>query len=84
MKKLVNKFAVALWVLALLVFVGECAQILMMLRTANELAGQGDKIYLVQQAFWRSFVAAIVGPAQMAAFGAIIELVDQIRAQQRK
>jgi hypothetical protein len=79
MKKPINKFAVALWLFAALVVAGEAAQYLNALEYAKTLASHGDRIYMVESAPTKAIFMSLLGPAQLAAFGYLIELVDQIR-----
>lgn len=78
MKKPVNKFAVALWIAAVLVFVAVSTQFLAMYQSASEMAGRGETIYIVAHV-WSTLISGIGAPVQLAALGVIIELVDQIR-----
>lgn len=79
MKKPINKFAVALWVVAVIVLiggVGALASMQAMLRTTMQ---QGDTIYEVAGSSWRIIAGSLLPAVQLAAFGVIIELIDQIR-----
>jgi hypothetical protein len=78
MKKPVNRFAVGFWVLAVLVFLADAGQYISMIETMKKFAGQ-DNTYLVQGGLWRFLLSGILSTGQFAAFGVIIELIDQIR-----
>jgi hypothetical protein len=80
MKKPINKFAVALWVLAAVLFASDITQIVALFSTLSimkDVAGpiQGQTFYVVQ----RAIGASIAAPAQLAGLGVIVELIDQIR-----
>ena len=79
MKKPVNKFAVGLWLLAALVFVGELAQLAMIISTAKALAARGDTIYVVGHGLGAALAVLTVVPVHLVALGVIIEMLDQIR-----
>ena len=79
MKKPINKFAVALWIVAVLVFVAVSTQFLTMYQSAREMAGRGETIYIVAHNVWGTLISGIGAPVQLAALGIIIELIDQIR-----
>jgi heme/copper-type cytochrome/quinol oxidase subunit 1 len=83
MKKPLNRFALALWALAVLVLFAMTGEYFSIFSAAHELA-QRDTIYVVGH-FGKFLVRGAVAAAQLASFGVIIELVDQIRwnAQQK-
>jgi len=79
MKKPINKFALALWGIAVIVLiggVGSLASMQAMLRTTMQ---PGDTIYEVAGSSWRIITGSLLPSVQLAAFGVIIELIDQIR-----
>lgn len=78
MKKPINKFAVALWVLAVLVLLAEAGQYGSIIEAMKKFAGQ-ESTQLVEGSLWRFLVSGVLSAAQLAAFGIVIELVDQIR-----
>ncbi len=84
MKKSLNKFAVALWVLAALMLLGTAAQYHSTFEFTRRFAAQ-DGVYAVEGAYWKLLIGGLLSAAQLASFGVIIELIDQIRwdAQQR-
>jgi hypothetical protein len=77
MKKPVNRFAVALWVLAVLVLVAMTGEYFSIFSATSELA-QRDTVYVVGH-FWKFFLRGVVSAARLASLGVIIELIDQIR-----
>jgi hypothetical protein len=79
MKKPLNKFALALWVLAVLVILGEFASFASMREGLHDLPKQGGENFFVAGAFWTMFRAGVLSGVQMATYGVLIELVDQIR-----
>lgn len=79
MKKPVNKFALFLWVLAVLVLAAQAAQYFTMMTSAREMAMHGDHIDLVGGAIEKLVLTGLLAAAQLASFGVLIELVDQIR-----
>ena len=79
MKKPINKFAVALWVLAVVVIAAEAMQFVTAVESAKQLAAQDDHLYLVAGATEKILLAGLLAAAQLSAFGVIIELIDQIR-----
>jgi hypothetical protein len=79
MKKPVNKIAVALWVLAVIVLLGEAASLEELREGMRELAQKGDAIYAVAGSFWNVLRIGLLSAVQLATFGVIIELIDQIR-----
>lgn len=82
MKKPVNKFAVALWVLAAVVFAGLAAQIVMAISTMRAIETHGDTLYVVFHG--TGLVIALLTPVQFIALGVIIEMIDQIRWNTRQ
>ena len=79
MKKPVNKFAVALWVLAVLVLGSFIYSYFSVMRTLEQFGQPGVRLYSLGGDLL-SFVHSGLLPAMMlAAFGYLIELVDQIR-----
>lgn len=77
MKKPINKFSVALWVLAVAILACDLAQIDTLLTSAqiwNDIPW-GMAMDMVQKLFG----AALAASAQVAGLGMIIELLDQIR-----
>jgi hypothetical protein len=79
MKKPVNKFAVALWVIALIVLIGGVGSLVSMREALHYTAAQGGTIYEVAGSMWRILIGSLLPSVQLAAFGVIIELIDQIR-----
>jgi len=77
-KKPINKFAVVLWVLAVVIFGVEVEQVFSIISTMREAQGaMGGNA--VDYAILRSLGAFVATPLQVAALGVIIEFVDQIR-----
>jgi hypothetical protein len=79
MKKPVNKFAVALWVLAVLVLVCEVASFALMEQNLTPVWREASETFTVVGTLWNIMRGAVSTVAQLAAFGVIIELIDQIR-----
>jgi hypothetical protein len=78
MKKPINKFAVALWVLAVVIFAVEVVQVFAIISGMREVPGTlGDNA--VDDMLLRSLATYVATPLQLAALGVLIELVDQIR-----
>ena len=83
MRKPVNKFAVALWIVAALVAALNFTDVLDTLKNLANAAG--DPVAVVVSL--ASVLSGMLVPvAQLAAFGALIEILDQIRwdARNRK
>jgi hypothetical protein len=78
MKKPINKFAVALWVLAVIVLIGGAGSLESMREALRYSVEQGGTIFQVAGSSWTIIVGSLLPAAQLAAFGIIIELVDQI------
>jgi hypothetical protein len=79
MRKPINKFAVALWVLAVIVFGSFVYSYFSVMQTLEQFAQPGVRFYSLGGDLL-SFVHSGLLPAMMlAAFGYLIELVDQIR-----
>jgi hypothetical protein len=74
MKKPVNKFAVALWIVAAIVLLGEIALVDTVRQTVAARPGVSSFSLL-----WASIRVALQSASQLAALGVIIELIDQIR-----
>jgi hypothetical protein len=79
MKKPINKFAVALWVVAVIVLIGGVGSLVSMQAMLRTTMQQGDTIYEVVGSSWRIIAGSLLPAVQLAAFGVIIELIDQIR-----
>ncbi len=79
MKKPVNKFAVGLWVVAVIVLIGGVGSLASMHEALRYSMQQGDTIFQVAGSTWRSVLLSLLPAVQLAAFGVIIELIDQIR-----
>lgn len=83
MKKPVNKFAVALWIVAVIVFAGGVNSLLAMHEMARDMsriaARDGGTLSEVLGGSWMMTIGSLLPAAQLAAFGVLIELVDQIR-----
>ena len=86
MKKPLNRFALALWIAAFLIMALEISIALELNNVASEIASaQGN---LVGRSYglatiWGSIRTAALGAGQLAAFGALIELVDRVRWEAR-
>lgn len=79
MKKSVNKFAVALWVLAAIVLLSEAASYRALSDSMKEMASFGGRLYVIEGVIWNALRMGLLSSAQLAGLGVIIELVDQIR-----
>jgi hypothetical protein len=79
MKKPINKFAVGLWVVAVIVLIGGVGSLETMREALRYTEAQGGTIFEVAGSSWRIIVGSLLPAAQLAAFGVIIELIDQIR-----
>jgi hypothetical protein len=79
MKKPINKFAVTLWVLAVLVLGSFIYSYFSVMRTLEQFAQPGARLYSLGGDLL-SFIHSGLLPAMvLVAFGYLIELVDQIR-----
>jgi hypothetical protein len=78
-KKPVNKFAIFLWVLALIVFVGDVTSLVQMPHFVDEATGGSGTWKLTFNEVWLFVGKGLISSAIIAAFGYLIELVDQIR-----
>jgi len=79
MKKPINKFAVALWVLAIVVFIVQFASFFSVTQTLRHLGPQGGSTLIVEGGFSKIALSGLMAAAQLSALGVIIELIDQIR-----
>jgi len=84
MKKPINKFAVALWVLAIVVFIVQFASFFSVTQTLRHLGPQGGSTLIVEGGFSKTALSGLalsglMAAAQLSALGVIIELIDQIR-----
>lgn len=80
MKKPINKFAVALWVIAAAFAVYNLWSLYTAVNMASALHTKfGDTIYLAGEGFTRVALSLILGCSQLVALGILIEMVDQIR-----
>jgi hypothetical protein len=79
-KKPVNKFAVTLWVLAVVVLIGELGQTISLLQSMSD-AGPAAQIAgnIMGRGMWFALLGSLSTPAQLAGLGVIIEILDQIR-----
>jgi hypothetical protein len=79
-KKPVNKFAVALWVLAAVVLVGEVGQTLSLLQSMSNPDPAAHALgNIVGRGMWFALLGSVSTPAQLAGLGVLIEILDQIR-----
>lgn len=79
MKKPINKFAVALWVLAVALILGTAFNEYGVQQLYAHRAEQDVSLYEVVGSGWRLVTGGIAAAAQIAGLGVLIELVDQIR-----
>ena len=79
MKKPLNRVALALWVLAVLVIVGEACSFVVLRHGVQMSEAAGDRIYLVAGATWNFVRSALMSAASLVALGTLVELLDQIR-----
>jgi hypothetical protein len=79
MKKPLNKVALALWALAALVIVGEACSLAVLDRGMHMSEAAGGSVYLVIGSIWNMVRSTVMSAAVLAAFGMIVELLDQIR-----
>lgn len=77
MKKPINKFALALWILAIVFVLGELWAAVFEFDTIDQL--HGGTAYLVEGSIRRIIPSTIGAASIMTAFGVLIELVDQMR-----
>jgi hypothetical protein len=80
--KPINKFALILWAVAALFLIADIPMIIAIRKFAewqslNSTAAVGD--YAVFARAWNETRDALLGAGQLAGFGILIELVDQIR-----
>jgi hypothetical protein len=74
----INKFATALWVLAVLVLLSGVGEYFLTFGMMKEFSAHVS-IYVIEGAVWKLLMSGLVSSAQLAGFGVIIELIDQIR-----
>ena len=79
MKKPINRVAIALWVLAVLTHASEAASWAYMRQILQEATSQPGQAYYVVGHFWPMIRASALAATLLAAFGYLIELIDQIR-----
>lgn len=80
MKKPINKFAVALWVMAIAFAVYDLWSLFAAVNMASELHSRyGDTIYVVGGTISKIVLSLVSGCGQFVALGILIEMVDQIR-----
>ena len=79
MKKPINKVALVLWVIAVLVAAAEMGSLVLLRQSMAGLASQAGETYLVVNSLWAVLRGAVLSSSQLVALGVIIELVDQIR-----
>jgi hypothetical protein len=78
-KKPVNKVAVGLWVLAVIVLIGGAGSLEALREGLGTSVEEGGKIFMVAGNPWKIIVGSLLPAAQLLAFGVIIGLIDQIR-----
>jgi len=79
MKKPVNRFAVVLWVLAGFLLVADLLSYVLVPMLTLATTNDPHMRLPVIEASWMSISASLSSCAMLAAFGYIIELIDQIR-----
>ena len=79
MKKPINKVAVGLWDPAVILLIGGAGSLEALREGLRYSAEQGGTIFMVAGSSWKIIVGSLLPSAQLAAFGVIIELIDQIR-----
>ena len=79
MKKPINKFAVALWVFAMLVVVTNITSYVSIVSTLEGFATGDAKFYDLGGGLWQILQGGVVLAVQLVSLGVIIELIDQIR-----
>ena len=79
MKKPINKFAVVLWVAAVVVAVLNAFQLEEIQSITQQSAGIAGFNHLPMQFILRSLSGIIMPAVTLAGLGALIEIVDQIR-----
>jgi hypothetical protein len=79
MKKPINRVAIALWVLAVLTLASEAASWAYRRQILQEATSQPGQTYYVVGHFWPMIRASALAATLLAAFGYLIELIDQIR-----
>ena len=79
MKKPINKVALALWALAVLVAIGEVCSFAVIQHGIQRSAAAGDTVYLVVGGIWNMVRSAVISSAALVALGMMVELLDQIR-----
>jgi hypothetical protein len=78
MKKPLNKFALLLWVLALVLAMGEAWTFYGAWQMASALPST-DRIYVFSGGLWRNAGAVLMQSAVLGSLGLLIEMVDQVR-----
>ena len=79
MKKRINKVALALWLLAGLVVIGEACSFAVLHQGIQMSEAAGGRFFLVAGGLWNTVRSAVLSAAMLVAFGMIVELLDQIR-----
>ena len=80
MKKSLNQFAIAVWIVAALYAVLELAQVLMYYR---QLSGTTETPLVIASSVIRGMAGVFAETALLVGIGAMIELLDQIRCDAR-
>jgi hypothetical protein len=78
-KKPINKFAMLLWLLAVFAFLFQLLSLHLWAEDAKTILHETGDAYVVVPTIFKVLTAELVAGAQLAAFGVIIELIDQIR-----
>jgi len=78
-KKPINKVALALWALAVLVVIGEACSFAIIQHGIQRSAATGDTVYLVVGGIWNMVRSTVISAGALVALGMMVELLDQIR-----
>ena len=84
MKKPINKVALVLWVVAVLVALSDSFEIWTNFKNMKDVATEAGETYLVVETLVRGVAALVLQSALLVGLGTLIEIVDRIHWNTQK